>query len=106
LTAAPAVQRYLAAPAEAILALPIKNQQSTIVTPQSLPHAGGKRFLTTNFTTSTDKRRLEFLVSEDQSYPCPSVKFDEGLEIVSSSMSAALPLWLKNLHSLAFTLLP
>jgi hypothetical protein len=44
LTAAPAVQRYLVAPAEAILALPINNQQSTIITRQSLPHAGGKNF--------------------------------------------------------------
>ena len=43
----------------------IKIQQSSLVTRQSLPHADGKRFLTTNFTTSTDKRRLEFLVSED-----------------------------------------
>ena len=28
-----------------------------------------------NFTTSTDKRETWVLVSEDRSYPCPSVKF-------------------------------
>jgi hypothetical protein len=35
LTAAPAVQRYLVAPAEAILALPIKNQKSKFNNRQS-----------------------------------------------------------------------
>ena len=28
-----------------------------------------------NFTTSTDKNGLVFFVSENPSYPCPSVKF-------------------------------
>jgi hypothetical protein len=44
LTAAPAVQRYLVAPAEAILALPIKNQSSTIINRQFLPQLGRKNF--------------------------------------------------------------
>ena len=44
LAAAPAVQRYLVAPAEAILALPIKNQSSTIINRQFLPQLGRKNF--------------------------------------------------------------
>jgi len=46
LTAAPAVQRYPVAPAEAILPLPIKNQSSTIVNRQFLPQLGRKRIST------------------------------------------------------------
>ena len=46
LTAAPAVQRYLVAPAEAIFPLPIKNQSSTIVNRQFLPQLGRKRIST------------------------------------------------------------
>jgi hypothetical protein len=38
------VQRYLVAPAEAILALPIKNQSSTIINRQFLPQLGRKNF--------------------------------------------------------------
>jgi hypothetical protein len=44
LTAALSRQRYLAALAEAILALPIKNQSSTIINRQFLPQLGRKNF--------------------------------------------------------------
>jgi hypothetical protein len=45
-------------PPEVILALPIKNQNSTIVTRQSLPHAGGKRILST--MSAADMEELTF----------------------------------------------
>jgi len=45
-------------------------------------------------TDKTDSLKQETQVSES-SLSVLVVKFDEGLEIVSSSMSAALPWWLK-----------